>query len=547
MSRRTTALLLAIGILGVVVWFLVGRTSPEPTRGAEEVQDEVPSTASESNSGGAPQTETTPGEESFVRRSASAEIVVVISGPEGRPVPNCALIRDSGVREEIGRSDAHGECRILGLVDGPLEVEARCEGFCTVWATLSSSSDRQSIVLRRHCEISGSAACLDGATPAGLRVVAIPEGFDWAGRKTLDELLADPRVKSAAVWGDGSYSLGQLCDFDVYDVYAVCRGYLPTEYERSVSPPRSGLDLQVAKLFGIKLQYVDAAGHALEVGSSLYGSQTPSIQVPTGTTVLGNDLPDRFKTLAGLNPDVWREESRFDDLVLLTTRDASTEPGPLNFLASFPGYERSRGSVMVPELATFDEPPVHQVKLVRTTRGFGQLSVQFKGDVVNGLPAVPMKKTRSFLFLMNEDQTYIEIPMPDLSAGPHLVDGVPFGIYEVRFEWRSLPFHYPPDGVAATVVVDETTEHLEIDCSGMAAVRLEFPAGTQLGEGNIGVVVTERETSRTMMPMYSAAEECVIVGLLPGDYKFELLGTSLTTEWVHCPAGSVAKGVLRSP
>ncbi len=544
MNKRARALFLALSILGVAVWLFVKRADTEPVREVGVAESDAPSMSSASKDTAKPSTDLAVGDGGIGRKPASPEAMVVVLDPEGRPVPNCLLIGIRGIEGILGKSDRLGECRVPAAAGGLQEVEAQCEGFCPVRTTLSSSIDRQSIVLRRYCEISGSVGCLGGTIPAGAHVMAIPESLNWSKHETLDDLLADPRIKSATINADGSYSLGQLCESDACDVYAVCRGFVPTIYGQSVKPPKQGFDLQIAKLFGVRIQYVDNAGGPLQAGPLIYSSQNPTIQASSGAAIPVNALSGILKTLIGLPPDSLRESSRFDELVLYASRDAASEPGPLSIWGHIPGYERYQGVVMMPALATIAEPPVHKVALARATSGFGQLAIRFKGSLVNGLPTMSIKDTRSFLYLIDEDETYIEIPMPDLSAGPHLVDGVPFGTYAVQFGWRSLPFRYPPEGVVATAVIDETPEHVEIDCSGVAAVRLEFPSGTALSNGDIRVVVVERHTSRTLMPTCSAAGDFFIVGLLPGEFKFEVPTASLETEWVYCPAGSVARAAL---
>ena len=220
-------------------------------------------------------------------------------------------------------------------------------------------------------------------------------------------------------------------------------------------------------------------------------------------------------------------------LILLQSTAPAARIGPLVLSVRFPGYKPTDFDVYATPL---DKNFVGETFLLEPlAESFG--SIQLKAHALpDGVLRADPDQFAGTLYLIDERvaRSNISISFSDLQTGV-LLEGIPSGDYEVRFEGRRSFFGFPAGGDSLNLRVGEDSALLELDFSKAASVELELLDSEGWPELELaGFLPSRRDASDdggrrgwttrgTVTTRWSSSGERPVILVAPGTYRFEPL------------------------
>lgn len=418
----------------------------------------------------------------------------------------------------VGRRAAFGPARVSWRDQAPATVELRLPGSGT---------------------LTGRVVFADGqGAPDGLRVLAVPTRLNTAtlGR-TAAELVANPEFAWTLTQSDGAFQLSGLAAEETYALHAGGRGFLVRDQPPYARTGDSGIQVTVARGYGVIFEFVDATGTAPcvpEVYGAL-GSFNMTIHDPGAEFALNLPPSARLalETLGNFEASPTRQ------LVLLTSPLDLAELGPIRVSCALPGYSPVEQECFAlpieSDLARWTQP------LIRTTSDFGELRLK--------APALENALRRSSgrmgpvatleLAALGQGRS-VRVLRAD-AAAPGWFECVPFGQHELVFVSQPETEHSRLPLGMVRIGPDPVQLDLPTAQMGALLITAKLDDGREyVGELAIGLGSVTAASTPAGAPVVGS-----ITRFRHPPYEFALLPQGLYRAWISEPGKGSATSDVR--
>jgi hypothetical protein len=233
----------------------------------------------------------------------SAAIAGVVTGPDGKPVPD-AVVTPVGFRSAAGlrseRTDAQGRYEIAGLAGGVYDVAVRAKGLApgvVPEVTLDARGEaRVDVALQAGARVSGR------LVDAGEKPLAGRVGVGEVGGHPLPYVLRD--LMSAEAGADGRFAIEAVPSGE-HALGAEARGLAPHRVEFSLAGTQAQLDLGDVRMeAGLAIRGVVRTSAGTPVADATVTARAMRTRVSTEARAR-TDADGGF-VLAGLEPVTYR-------------------------------------------------------------------------------------------------------------------------------------------------------------------------------------------------------------------------------------------------
>lgn len=464
--------------------------------------------------------------------------------------------------QALGRTNDDGvlACEIADGTNRQLVVRARGHALCTV-AVPDEVPPEFVVKLHRGDSIAGRVEYADRTPgPGGVTVYVTPadsfvSAMDVALlRREFPTILFD-------VTDDGGHFEVENLDPDVpYQVFAAGRGVVTEKGHRfhgekflhPVSPGESDLRIVVGVLLGAVLEMVEETGRAIETSKDL-SSPTAISQIPSMHSFYDPNTP--ILDLAGVKSQCVQLDKPNVKFFFYVLESAFVNVDPIRVDLNIPGYERA--SITLDLAPVADGLSYQRGVLKRRTDGFGTLRASFRGFVPIELGQIETMLggvgSLSFVGERGEEEFSCNI---SLQENPCIVEGIPYGDYEVIFTPHPGFVRLKPERESDSFVRiydDHTLADLGFDLSALGAIKFRVVDRSSGDESvnTASVRVQNSETGRTRNMVFYRAP--YFLGLLPpGKYEAQYFESirgpggplPVAPVLVEVQAGSVSEATI---
>lgn len=466
----------------------------------------------------------------------------------GKPVAGVRIVGWSKSEVlELGETDEAG--RLEARLGGVLGVEGQRSGYArarrrigqeppeVLWLRLQPGRSLEGRVLLR-----GS-----GTPVEGVRVLAHLKGLAPEPHSVLRAREGSPLGISGVSGADGVFRLeGMDIDLD-YQLAAGGRGYVL--WERSLVPAgdRMAPQLEVGRLFGVRVVWADPVAGAVACSPRLWGvggadtlsdgalGITSVSEIWASTNLAGGFLRDPALPFRP-SPNEW--------LFLYACSSDAERLGPISVSMTLPGYARGRDRVWATPVE--DEISEHVIELERTAEAFGSLTIEFEGW--KGLSSsTTFESPRVMLQVQHSDSEKEISTILDLEESVDAIGAIPTG--EVVFSISKSQNRWPIfEDDAPRYQLEEGENRIPIDISEWGGIEMEFTDAH-------GPILGGPATFVLDLTSGPAADESLrfrgapyrYFGLDPGTYTLtaqpnEMIGReSMTIEGIEVQAGEMTR------
>lgn len=463
-----------------LVWTLVGAclvasllywAIRSPEQGASEAVSAAPaqrlSGADDVIAAPAPSAERT--ENASQARASVATSRVLAVDTSGAPLEG-ARVFTNGERGWTlrGSTDASGVLALDFAPDATVQVAGRADGFTPTRATSTPPhTDEVRLVFEPGERICGVVRTHAGAAPrAPVRLLAFSRErpIETLVQRSEHLIAGDPTLLLAQSDADGAFCIDGVTPGDVYALACGGHGYVSSRGVTSVMAGKRDVSIEVTRLFGVAIQFLDRTGEHLvsaQGGRGLDGwCEAPQSRFH-GT--VGVDA-----LLAGLDPK-WTSVP--PDMVFWTyVSDSEAESlGPVRLTHAVAGYaageERFDAGIVAKEV------PIVVVPLDPVRVGRASVEVVFTTAVDADGHRRVRQPHDGRLELRGADGVEWAFPVPAAVDERASVHGVPFGSYRARYV--ATPFQFPARGLEPVALeVGAEGARFEVSLTGTGWIRL---------------------------------------------------------------------------
>jgi len=484
----------------------------------------------------------------FAQSESSPEqsaIRVLVVDEFGAPIQGAAVLEQSdGESRCLGETDETGEFLLAPVPPTWIRLLAEKEGHASSTTYLGPSSStpkRITLVLGIGSSISGTVIYPDGESAGeGIGVLAWPSSLlapDYVAADSIANGHSCPR--STTTNHDGSFIINDLKSGQKYALIAGGAGLGTLRDQYGYTTGTTDARLVVAPLYSAVLRLQDSHGQAVIIPRGLKEEFYLKID---------NQLDEYRRVYPGSSLG-WRlalpPAPEDDSEIRLVYSGPSAlksidSVGPIFIEVSLPGYESEHSMCSITRADGWARPQL--VALQREEGNLGRLVVHFRGlsalDRAWINPAMKMgdlfliPQERSSMVPQYGGQTahgFFEYTLQDAYSGQQAVDGIPYGIYEVKVFFRNGGFRLPADDRdPAIVVVDSPENELYIECADLGELEIKvFDVLGQpycenltfdLGEGEVEYLPTGEMQVVIGGGIAFTRPPYVVKGLEPGNY-----------------------------
>ena len=450
-----------------------------------------------------------------------------------------------GTRLEGVRVFTHGELgwTLRGLTDGAgvlaldiesdstVKVAGRADG-CTPARSTSTPphSAEVRLVFEPGDRICGVVRTHTGVAPGlPVRLMAFSREQPRATLIQRSEYLtaADPTLLLAQSDADGAFCIDGVTRGEVYALACGGHGYVSQSGVTSVEAGKLDVSIEVTRLFGVGIQFIDRTGH--HVVSTLGGRGLNGWCEAPQSRYHGAVGIDAL--LAGLDPK-WM--SLPPDMVLWTfVSNSETDTlGTVHLeheIAGYaPGAERFDAGIVAKEV------PVVLVPLDPVHDGRATVDVVFATTVDADGHRRVRQPHEGRLQLRGEDGVEWAFPVPATEDQRVSVHGVPLGSYRARYV--SAPFQFPARDLAPLALeVSAEGARFEVPLAGTGWIRLSLKrADGSAYEGQVQLALLEGEVK--IRPDGSFRGSAAAARPVNAPYLIEALAPGRYTALLDAPA-----------
>ena len=460
---------------------------------------------------------------------------IEIRTEQGAPIAGCQLEqvdpRSNVDSCPLGTTDSEGSLSCQLLYDNPIQVVASHKDYATHVATLRSSAQETTIVLRPGGAVTG---CITWGSSTSrqhfeeLTVVAI-EAHRGRYRKYLEDVLSVRpkdglhvvRLKES----DGRFEIKGLAIGVSYVLFASGDGGIsitPITARLSSSLASDPLHIEISTLLAALIRTEEISGIPLRVHQDINhnASAWDLESMQDGIDTYVGSLQIDALALLGVPLDmISRADTRDNRVVFGIARRPISVSAPFALSVNLPGYARERIQVALspPHLGAI---PVVRVGLTPLFDEVGSIQVIGVGECTDLLGPFDGSTTAGLLRLRPTSGSNVvyTVPIRRPIGNFQVIDGIPIGEYIASFTSNGWPHASEP----AQVYIGKSTPLYAISIPRRGAVALEVIDGTNSPfEGPLTVRVTRKDDKSPKVKFVNFKSPPYNLELLePGTYEF---------------------------
>ncbi|MCE9595601.1 MAG: hypothetical protein K8S98_15545 [Planctomycetes bacterium] len=431
----------------------------------------------------------------------------------GAPIESAVVwrLREAEFRR-LGTTDALGVFVVDSNEITGCELLASHPRYQPTRQVVDDSGKAITLVLRAGATIRGSIVRAGGLPCAGVRVAGWVDGFEPECLALRDLHRDDPRCAQTVSDEAGRFELVGLDRARRYSVVAAGSGWVAERGAHRIAPDGEELTIQVAALYGVRVQFRDEDGALPRTAPEIWSSSGTAFDLLDERALQTVELS--AARLLGL--DFPCAEVERDDIALFYTRDDDAATvGPLVVRHRIPGYAPAMTRLDVPRVT--GELATHVVRVRRDALDVGRLVVEFTGALAAEPELGNVVALGNYLELEGARGDKLRVRVAHAS-GSRALDGLPYGPYRARFFGADGLWRFPPDRGATVLEIGATPANFVVDWGDAAAciVRAFADDGAELdGPATLRVRST---TNRGIHQFEAARAPYVLVGLAPDEY-----------------------------
>jgi len=483
-------------------------------------------------------------------------LTLVCVNESGQAVGDAAIYSPSPEADSyMGRTSEDGTLLVAVKSDQYLRFEA-------VSSNLIGASDPVvggtvkvlEIVMRPTSAISGTVLNADGFPfGAGIRVQAIPESNSLSDTLWCERALSGSSLRPIATsLSDGSFVILGLSSKESYFLIAGGGGYASLETPDGIGAGESGIQITVSPVFGAVLSILGQDGEALspKTGAWLTGVAF-GFGDGEGYVESGRAQPISVSKalLAGVSPTLIRDLGLYRHAFFFVSDVRSESVGPVQFCVDLPGYDPIRTTVWAQLLST--GVASYEVRVARTTEGFGRLTVNLEGALPRARLAKHSPGFYSFAtvrLIPLAGGAILKYGIIDLLQDSQTFEGIPFGTYTIDI----LPNHSMlrfPETLRTVIEIGSAEVAVTFDLSNTGGVEvLILDENGGVFDGYCSVELHRTDSANDVLGISAFLESPYVVSGLPeGTYAVRLGTPSVLEEDSSGVAVPVTKTAIVRP
>jgi len=382
---------------------------------------------------------------------------------------------------QLGRTDRAGSLQVEIVSPSFEAVLVRKEGFVPRRREVDPVPGQEvTLTLSKAVSLVGKVVRTDGTPPLHpVRVLAWPKSVDWSAVELYEHLEEPdnwPELLISRTDDLGRFQFTEATPSLSYRVTAGGEGYVPVKDPLPVRPFEP-VRIEVSNLYGILVAFFGPDGAPLQTFPRL-GGEGPVFGIvghSRGTlAIFGKQI-----VAAGLPADdLFRNAFMFSFYYAADEKLSAHKP-IASLSCRIPGYKRISETFSLPRIRK--ELPVRTITLVPTVSSWGSLTLRF--HVPNPEWFLP---SGSFygpgrIILYSESGERSDLAVKEFFSGPKRFEGIPSGVYRVRFRSSDdFRWYFPEDGPARLEIGPESPKEpfvIDLTGTGLLSASLTGAAG----------------------------------------------------------------------
>lgn len=357
-------------------------------------------------------------------------LTVEIRDADRKPIESAEVwsMSESGATL-LGRSNALGVLGIPSVSPAPDSICARADGYATLTRPVSDAVNQVlSFELLPERVVHGRVIDSGGGSVSGARFeviawssnsVSVPHAL-WDRAKR-----GDPATFLTRTDESGNFELTRLDPRTEYYLVAGGQGKISSGAERA-NVGTDFVEIRVASAFGVIFQLQDPDGGSPKVSKS-YVAGPGDLQILHPPSVGTDYVCNGLEPMAGGRTSL-DNLSPFKLVVFVTGRSGETRMGPFHVTGHLPGYRDFE--TVIDATPVLDGIQTVHYTLEPTSNGSGMLIVDLQGDDMLGSQSLDTDYPMMQVYMTPEEGHRQAYMLPS-AHGPHVIDGIPFGSYDV--------------------------------------------------------------------------------------------------------------------